>query len=54
MERISPSNARGPLDRGLFDLQSVISDKCPLSRWKPSFESFESRRGLKILLDPKL
>jgi L-iditol 2-dehydrogenase len=39
--------------QGKINLKAVISDTFPLSQWKAAFDKFESKKGLKILLDPK-
>lgn len=39
--------------QGRINLKAVTSDKFPLTQWKTAFDKFESKAGLKILLDPK-
>jgi L-iditol 2-dehydrogenase len=39
--------------QGILDLKAIISGKYPLSRWREAFDKFETKEGLKLLLDPK-
>jgi L-iditol 2-dehydrogenase len=41
------------MEQGKVQLKPMISDVFPLSEWRQAFELFESRKGLKIILDPK-
>ncbi|HOV37588.1 MAG TPA: zinc-binding dehydrogenase [Spirochaetales bacterium] len=50
---ISWERALQMVSLGQVKLKPLVSDVLPLGEWKKAFDLFESKKGLKIVLDPK-